>query len=354
VLKSFRYLLFPFAALYGAVIFVRNRLFDKNILKSASFNFPLICVGNLAVGGTGKTPMVEYILTVLGKKYKTATVSRGYRRKTRGYLLAGENTSALEIGDEPMQIHLKFPDVSVAVGEERLVAIPQLLHDRPDMEVVVLDDAFQHRSIRAGLNILLTDYNNLFTQDHLLPVGDLRDLKSESRRAHIIVVTKCPPDLSQQRKENLMAEINPHGAQTVFFTAIEYSSPYHLFTRQEINITEDMDVLLVCGIANPDPVKRMLNESVRSYEMLRYNDHHIFNLDDLEEIKNEFEKIQNSRKIILTTEKDAVRLLKFRNELSAMLIAVLPVRHKFLFQESSQFEHLLLDFVEGFVNNKAN
>ena len=352
MLKSFRYLLFPFAALYGMVIFIRNKLFDKNILKSASFNFPLICVGNLAVGGTGKTPMVEYILKVLKSRYKVATVSRGYRRKTRGYLLANESTTALEIGDEPMQIHLKFPDVSVAVGEERLVAIPQLLHDRPDMEVVVLDDAFQHRTIRAGLNIILTDFSNLFTRDHLLPVGDLRDLKSESRRAQAIVITKCPQDLSLQQKASLLAEINPLSTQKVFFTAIEYSSPYHLFTRQELPVTEDMDVLLVCGIANPDPVKQLLNEKVGSYEMLRYNDHHIFNLDDLDEIRNEFEKIQNSHKVILTTEKDAVRLLKFRNELSILPILVLPVRHKFLFDQGGEFDRLLLDFVEGFSKKK--
>lgn len=348
MLKSFRYLLFPFAALYGLVVFVRNRLFDRSILKSASFNFPLICVGNLAVGGTGKTPMVEYILELLQRHFKSATVSRGYRRKTRGYLLANESTSALEIGDEPMQIHLKFPGVAVAVGEERLVAIPQLLHDRPDLEVIVLDDAFQHRSIRAGWNILLTDFSNLYTRDHLLPVGDLRDLKSESRRADMIIVTKCPSDLTEKQRDALSQEMHPLSSQKLFFTSIEYSRPFHMFSREEIAISEDMDVLLVCGIANPDPVKQLLNEKVRSYEMLRYKDHHIFSLDDLDDIRSEFEKIENSRKVILTTEKDAVRLIKFREELSSYPILVLPVRHRFLFGAGHAFEQSLLDFVRRF------
>src|SRR5690348_10148983 len=174
-LKSFRILLLPFALLYWLGIAIRNWLFDKNISKSSGFGLPLICVGNLSVGGTGKSPMVEYLVRILKDKYKVATLSRGYKRKTKGYALANETTTALEIGDEPMQFHLKFPDVPVAVGEERIVAIPQLLHDRPETEVIILDDAFQHRPINAGLNILLTDCNNLFYNDWFLPAGNLRD-----------------------------------------------------------------------------------------------------------------------------------------------------------------------------------
>src|SRR5215471_892757 len=176
-LKSFRLLLFPFAFLYGFIIIIRNFLYNKNILQSAQFNFPLICVGNLAVGGTGKSPMVEYLVELLHLQFQIATVSRGYKRKTKGYVLANESTTALEIGDEPMQFHLKFPDIPVAVGEERIVAIPQLLHDRPNLQVIILDDAFQHRVVRAGLNILLTQYGDLYTSDFFLPTGDLRDQK---------------------------------------------------------------------------------------------------------------------------------------------------------------------------------
>ena len=197
-LKSFRVLLIPFAIIFWLVIAVRNWLYTKNILKSTSFGLPLICVGNLSVGGTGKSPMVEYLVLHLKNRFKVATLSRGYKRKTRGYVLANEYTTAIDIGDEPMQFHQKFPDVPIAVGEERIVAIAQLMHDRPDTEVIVLDDAFQHRAIKAGLNILLTEYANLFTRDFFLPTGDLRDLRSSYKRAQIIVVTKCRPDLSEE------------------------------------------------------------------------------------------------------------------------------------------------------------
>ena len=189
-LKSFRVLLFPFAVLYGLVIFIRNWLFDKHYLAYSEFNFPLICVGNLAVGGTGKSPMVEYLINFLEPQLKIATLSRGYKRKTKGYVLADHQTTALEIGDEPMQFHLKFPNVPIAVGEERLVGIPHLLQDHPNLQAIILDDAFQHRSVKAGMNILLTDFSNLYTHDFFLPTGDLRDEWSSSKRAQIIVVTK--------------------------------------------------------------------------------------------------------------------------------------------------------------------
>ena len=195
MLKSFRYLLLPISLVYGGIIGLRNWLFDKKILKSSSFNFPIICVGNLAVGGTGKTPMVEYLIRLLKDEFNIATLSRGYKRKTKGFAIANEKTTALEIGDEPMQFHKKFSTITVAVGEERLVAIPQLLHDKPATEVIILDDAFQHRYVNAGLNILLTEYNNLFTRDFMMPAGDLRDVKSSKIRADIFLVTKCKNNL---------------------------------------------------------------------------------------------------------------------------------------------------------------
>ena len=190
-LKSFRIVLLPLAIIYGAIIIIRNWLFDKKYLKSATFNFPLICVGNIAVGGTGKSPMVEYLLELLHPEYKIGTLSRGYKRKTEGYALANASTTALDIGDEPMLFHIKFPEVAVSVGEQRIEAIPQLLHDRPDLEAIILDDAFQHRSVNAGLNILLTEFSNLYTHDFFLPTGDLRDEWASAKRSQIIVVTKC-------------------------------------------------------------------------------------------------------------------------------------------------------------------
>jgi len=191
LLKTIRILLLPFSLLYALVIFLRNWCFDKKILASTSFNLPLICVGNLVVGGTGKSPMVEFLIKKLQDRFSVAILSRGYKRKTKGYALASHVSTALEIGDEPMQFQKKFPNVTIAVGEERVVAIPQLLHDRPGTEVIILDDAFQHRSVKAGLNILLTEHSNLFTRDWFLPTGDLRDEKKSYKRAEVIVVTKC-------------------------------------------------------------------------------------------------------------------------------------------------------------------
>jgi tetraacyldisaccharide 4'-kinase len=348
LLRSFRYLLFPFSLIYGAVVWLRNWLFDKNILKSASFNFPIICVGNLAVGGTGKTPMVELLVDMLKDKYRTATLSRGYKRKTKGFAIANNTTTAIEIGDEPMQFHQKFPDVTVAVGEERLVAIPQILHERPDTEVIILDDAFQHRSVKAGLNILLTDCKNLYTRDLMIPAGDLRDVKSSRKRAEIIIVTKCKPSLSVDEKNAIVAEIAPFPNQQVLFATLSYAQPYHLFNKQLITIGAETDVLLLCGIANPKPMMEFLTAQVHSYDMNRYPDHHIFTIDDLKEIKKHFEKLESKNKIILTTEKDAVRLHKYINELSDYPIYVLPIKHRFLFDESPLFESSINRFIGSF------
>ncbi len=348
MLKSFRYLLFPFALIYGAVIWLRNWLFDKNILKSSSFNFPVICVGNIATGGTGKTPMTEYLVEILRNRYKTATLSRGYKRKTKGFTIADSNTTAIDIGDEPMQFHQKFPDITVAVGEERLVAIPQILHQRPDTRVIILDDAFQHRSVRPGLNLLLTDYRNLYTRDLMLPAGDLRDVKKSRRRADVIIVTKCIGTLSVEERDQLIEEIDPLAHQQVFFTEIIYSQPYHLFDKTRGNISHSTDILLLCGIANPKPLKEFLTQHVHAYDMIRYADHHIFTSDDLTDIKKQFEKLPVSTRMILTTEKDAVRLEKFRAELSSFPIYVLPVKHRFLFNGETAFNGLIFNFIESF------
>ena len=348
LLKSFRYLLFPFSFIYGAVLHFRNWMFNKNYIKSASFNFPLICIGNLAVGGTGKTPMAEYLIRILKDRYQTATLSRGYKRMTKGFAVADEASTALEIGDEPMQLHRKFPDITVAVGEERLVAIPFLLQHKPEIEVIILDDAFQHRSVRAGLNIVLTDYKNLYTRDFILPAGDLRDNKSSIKRAEIIIVTKCKPDLTQKEKGSLIKEIKPAPEQSIFFTTINYVEPYHLFRKTSIQFTEESEILLLCGIANPKPLKEYMTNHFLTYNLLRFNDHHIFNMDDLEEIKYYFNRINSTNKFILTTEKDAVRLEKFEKELIDFPIYVLPIRHEFLFGESALFEEKIIQFVDRF------
>jgi tetraacyldisaccharide 4'-kinase len=346
--KPLRIILLPFALLYGLVIAIRNFLYNTKVLKSSSFGLPLVCVGNLSVGGTGKSPMVEYLVILLKGEFRIATLSRGYKRKTKGYALANDRVTALEIGDEPMLFHIKFPDVPVAVGEERQYAISQLLHDRPETEAIILDDAFQHRAIRAGLNILLTDCNNLFTRDFYLPTGSLRDQKSSSKRAQVIVVTKCQKELTMEEKEKITREIRPRPGQHIFFTAIEYGEAKHIQTQVPYKLSARTDILLVTGIANPRPLESMLLANCKSYTTIQYPDHHIFTIDDLRNIGKRFSQLESAEKIILTTEKDAVRLVKFDHELSSLPLYVLPVRHDFLFGGESTFNELVINFIRNF------
>lgn len=345
MLRSFRFILFPLSVVYGAIIWTRNKLYDKNVLKSHSFNFPIICVGNLAVGGTGKTPMVEYLIELLKPAFKIATLSRGYKRKTYGFAIANDNTTALDIGDEPMQFHTKYPEVTVAVSEERLVAIPQLLYDRPETQVIILDDAFQHRQVKAGLNIMLSEYKNLYTRDFILPAGDLRDVHASSKRADIIVITKCPPEIDINESYRIEKELNTSSGQSVYFSKIEYGTAFHLFNKQKKYLTPDTRILLICGIANPKPLKEMLNHYFNTYDMLSYRDHHIFTTADLMDIKKHFDKIESPNKVLLTTEKDGVRLVKFESELKELPFYVLPICHKILFSREEAFNKQVMDFV---------
>jgi tetraacyldisaccharide 4'-kinase len=309
---------------------------------------PVICIGNLAVGGTGKSPMVEFLIKALKNEFAIAILSRGYKRKTRGYALANETSTVLQIGDEPMQFHIKFPDVPIAVGEERLVAIPQLLHDLPSTEVIILDDAFQHRSVRAGLNILLTDYNNLFSRDWYLPTGDLRDMPGSYKRADIIVVTKCPYEIDTAEKEQLSDELHVLPNQEIFFSAIKYGTPYHLVNKNKKAVSGKTEVLLLTGIANSRALKKFVFENYNTYYQSAYNDHHIYTIDDLREIIKRFSNISAKDKIILTTEKDAVRLAKFHNEIVDLPFYVIPVEPEFLFGEGEAFTSLITNFIADF------
>ena len=348
LLKPIRILLFPFSLVYALAVWFRNFVFDKKLLSSTSFNIPVICIGNLSVGGTGKSTMVEYIAGRFHLQLPLAIVSRGYMRKTRGYALANERSTALEIGDEPMQFHLKFPDVAVAVGEERIVAIPQLLHDRPATKLIILDDDFQHRSVTAGLNILLTEYSNLFTRDWFLPTGDLRDEKRSYKRSDLIIVTKCPPGLEHGQAAAIGEEIRLLPHQKLFFGAIRYGTPYHISRRHQLGISNSVEVLLVSGIANPGPLKEWLQENSRTYYEMLYNDHHIFTIDDWKDIVKRYESIQATSKINLTTEKDAVRLSKFSNELKEIPLFVMPIEMQLLFNGEDQFFGTISLFVNEF------
>lgn len=354
LLKPLRILLFPFSLLYALIIIIRNLFYDKRWFAGTSFNFPIICIGNLSVGGTGKSPMVIYLASVLEEKYKVAVLSRGYKRKTVGYVLANEKTSALDIGDEPMLFKNKFPGMAVAVGEERVEAIPLLLHDRPETRVILLDDAFQHRKIIAGMNILLTEYSNLFTRDWYLPTGDLRDSRQQYKRADIIVVTKCPDDISESKMNEITKEIRPFPHQQVFFSGIAYGELYHIITGEKINFDSEMEALLITGIANPAPLKKYLAEKVSSYEEIAFSDHHIFSVDDLKTIKQKYSQLPASDKIIVTTEKDAVRLFKFGKELEDLPLYILPIEMKFLSNNEMDFINKTESFINSFKLNNNN
>ncbi len=346
--KTFRLILLPVSIIYGLVIYARNYLYDKKILRAVKFNFPIICVGNLVMGGTGKSTMVEFLIDILGHEMNVATLSRGYKRRTKGYILASEKTSALEIGDEPMQFHVKYPGVSVAVCEDRLVAVPQILQDKPATNVILLDDAFQHRAIDAGLNILLTQYGDLYTHDFFLPSGDLRDEKASAKRANIIVVTKCPANLAIEEKNSIEKDLHLKDEQTIYFTTLEHGLPYHILTKEEKPLSLEKEVLLVCGIANPEPLKKYLEENTAAFYQLHFSDHHIYSIDDLKGISKKFEQMQSSQKFILTTEKDAVRLIKFENTLMDLPFYVLPVRNRFLFGEEEKFTSAIKQYIHSY------
>jgi tetraacyldisaccharide 4'-kinase len=348
LLPSFRFMLFPFSLLYAGVLRIRNWLYDRGWIRAAHFQFPIICIGNLSVGGTGKTPMTEWIIRQLGDQYKMAVLSRGYKRRTKGFAIATKGVSDSEIGDEPMQLFTKFPNIIVAVGEERIVAIPQLLYQRPETEVLLLDDAFQHRAVKAGLNILLTDYNNLYTRDFVLPTGDLRDNRSSARRADIIIVTKCPEDLSHTAASALRNELALAPHQQLFFSTLRYANPVHLFQKEkETEIHHWKEGLFVCGIANARPIIEYLNKSSMHYDMMRFGDHHHFSISDLEAIQRQFNHMPGHSKCILTTEKDAVRLEKFKDMLESYPIYVIPVWHQLLFEQSSAFRCLLTNYIQS-------
>jgi tetraacyldisaccharide 4'-kinase len=325
------------------------------MIKSASFEIPVISVGNLSVGGTGKTPHIEYILYLLKYVYQVGTLSRGYGRKSHGFVLADRNATAATIGDEPMIFKIKHSEAMVAVGEERVLAIPRMLQENPELDVILLDDAYQHRYLRPGLSILLTEYDNLFTRDEVLPAGWLRESKKNYHRADIIVITKCPAELSGMEKLKIKGEIHPYIYQHVFFSTIEYGDLYPLFkdaNHTTIPMASDMlkrkDVLLVSGIANNAKLVKYLEQKANKVYPSAYNDHHIFDAYDLENIRETFGNIAGGDKIMITTEKDAVRLWPHRAWFLAnnIPIFVQPIRVRFLDDEGEQFNADIIKYIE--------
>jgi tetraacyldisaccharide 4'-kinase len=347
-MKIIRIIVFPIALLYGGIIALRNMLYNKGIMKTFTFDIPIINIGNLSTGGTGKSPMVDYLMELLPLTYKTAILSRGYKRKTKGYVLATEESTAKDIGDEPMQFYQKFPHVAVAVGEERILAVPNLLYDKPETQVIVLDDAFQHRAISAGLNVLLTDYNNRYTKDYFLPTGNLRDSISSATRAQIIVVTKCPITLTPEAANALEAELKILPSQTLFFTSLQYHTPYHWLSKQPSALSKGMSVLLVTGIANPTGLIDFVTQQVNHCESICFPDHHQFTTADIHQIQSRFNKMPWQEKIILTTEKDRVRFLQHTTTLNDLPMLVQPIGITFLFNRKQDFNNLMINFITHF------
>lgn len=350
-----RILLYPLALIYGTLVWLRNRLYDTGFFSSVSFSVPVISVGNLSVGGTGKTPHVEYLIRLLEYQYNIATMSRGYKRRTQGFLLADENTNALRIGDEPMQYHMKYPEVAVSVAEERITGIPRLLQLKPQTDVILLDDAYQHRSVKPGLNILITDFSKPFFNDFILPYGTLRERRKAYQRADIIIVSKSPATLNEQEAKDIIHQIEPLSHQQVFFSTLQYDLPYDFFSKEVIAL-KNKNVLLVCGIAKPQYLMQYITAQAKAVHTLSYNDHHYFVTKDLEEMKDTYNNWQENNKIILTTEKDAARLLLHADKLKEwnITIAVLPIKVAFLLNQSSQFDTLIHQYVEKEITELHN
>lgn len=333
-MKLIRYIAFPFVPVYFLVTWLRNKMYDLGIKKSKAYNFPVICVGNLSVGGTGKTPMIEYLITLLKDKYKVATLSRGYKRKTKGFQLADEKSSVETIGDEPFQFYNKFGnDVLVAVDNDRQHGIAKLKHLNKAPKVVLLDDAFQHRKVKAGFNILLTTYINPYYNDFVLPTGNLREPKNGAKRATVIVVTKCPKNISESEKETIIKRINPSENQSVFFSYIEYSNTL-VSVNSKIEIKALSNFTLVTGIANSKPLVNFLNSKHLKFEHLNFKDHHEFSKQNIE--------ILEKKTFILTTEKDFMRLKQYESLKDKLFY--LPI--KVVIENEVKFNTLIQEFVK--------
>ena len=344
----------PLSRLYGWGVAFRNLLFDMGILKSRSYSTPVISVGNITVGGTGKTPHVEYLIRLLKGQMSVAMLSRGYKRKTTGFLLADKNTTSREIGDEPYQIYKKFPDITVAVDQKRTRGIEKLIGREAgkDIDVIILDDAFQHRYVKPGINILLVDYHRLIIYDELLPAGRLREPVKSKNRADIVIVTKCPTDLKPMDFRVITKALNLFPYQQLYFSTHKYESLQPVFNRSDKNISKriealsDENVLLVTGIASPEQMKLDLQPYAKRIEPLAFDDHHQFTAKDVARINEAFKALP-SPKLIVTTEKDVTRL-KDMDGLSDEVrqqLYVLPIYITLMQDQEEAFNKNILGYV---------
>ena len=342
--------LLPLSWIYGSIVRFRNWLFDIGVKKSKSFVLPVISVGNITVGGSGKTPHVEYLVRLLQDKVKIAVLSRGYKRKSRGYVLAEEDTEMKEIGDEPFQMHQKFPGIYVAVDAKRVRGIQHLQDDEEtkDVEVILLDDAFQHRYVKPGINILLVDYHRLIIYDKILPAGRLREPLSGKNRADIVIVTKCPKDLKPMEFRVLTKAMNLYPFQKLYFTCINYDKPIGIFNEQQLDLEslKDKNVMLLTGIASPKQMEHDLTPMVKTLTSVSFGDHHHFKSKDIDRINEIFESMPEPR-LIITTEKDAVRLRDSEGlyEIVKDNLYALPIKVSFMQDQEENFNEKIISYV---------
>jgi tetraacyldisaccharide 4'-kinase len=356
-------LLYPISLFYGLITWFRNFMYDSGILHSFEFHFPVICVGNITVGGTGKTPHAEYIAGLLRENYKVATLSRGYKRKTRDFRIASSSSLVSDIGDEPIQICRNFQDVLVTVDRNRVHGVNMILKEYPETDVIILDDGFQHRRITPGFSILLSDFERLIVRDHMMPYGNLRESRENMRRADIILITKSPENISPIQRRLIVKEMDKLPYQNLYFTTFRYKPPVPVFEtpydRDQFNISEctGCGIVLITGIANPQPLKEYLQENYKEIIHLSFPDHHNFSEKDLISISSAYNQLKSTTKYLFTTEKDAVRLREFTNIAEPIRSAFfyIPVGIHFLNEDKEEFDNLIIDYVrKNHRNNKVS
>jgi tetraacyldisaccharide 4'-kinase len=350
-MKIWQILLLPFSYSYGFITYLRNKFFDIGLLPVSEYSSTVISVGNLTAGGTGKTPHIEYLIRLIGSKYSVATLSGGYGRRGSGFVLASENSTARDIGDEPRQFKKKFPGLLVAVDKHRRRGIKKLLNKKPDLHTILLDDAFQHRYVKPGLSILLTDYGQMYYNDRMLPSGTLREFVSGIRRADIIVVTKTPSIFSPLDRRLLLKKIAAEEYQRIYFSYIKYGEPHPCSVSSEstenLLLDKNITVLLLTGIANPTPLEQYLRPKVKKLIPCEYSDHHNYSLKDIQWLEKAYHSLTTQKKVIITTEKDAMRLEKpeLQEILKTLPLFYIPIEIAFHEKDQEDFNRYILNYV---------
>ncbi len=345
---NLRPLLLPFSFLYASIARLRNLFFVTGIWKEKKFDIPVILVGNLSTGGTGKTPHVEYLLDLLHKDFRLATLSRGYGRKSNGFVVAGKGVDADMIGDEPMQYFSRYENVTVAVCEKRAEGIEKLMAADKNLQVIIMDDGYQHRQVNPGFKILLTSIDKLYTRDFVLPAGDLREPRSAYRRADCIVVTRCHENMTLNEKEQLKAEIRPLKHQRLFFSSLNYKDLSAFFSHQTLKLEElkSRKVVLFTGIAHPEHLHDLVMKNAAAVKLVRFADHHEYNRKDIALLKEKFDKFADASAILVTTEKDYQRLRNtpFMKELESLPCYFIPI--KVHLHQHEEFNQTIRNYVE--------